>query len=1405
MRVFISYGRQDALDFARGLAKRLRVEGFDTWLDKDNGIAPGDRFDLQIELGIRNSDVLMAILSPWSARDSSFCRNEILFAQAHKLPVVPIRIADVDPPIQIYSVQYIDIKSEGDAALDRVMEVLRHLEEHGSVPAALPDSPSLPFSSWLDAEHEDISGDLAEHGGRFHGREWLFEQIGAWIDEHTSRLLLLTAPPGYGKSALCAQMTTRFDVYGIHFCRATRTRSCKPAHWVIGLIRQLAGQLEPYREEIADRGAPDPSDPRSLFRDWVADPLNRCRERLRDTAPKLFVIDGLDEAVAVGGQQMADVILECIPYLPDWLRILVTCRPDDSLQARFRTEGVVCLTLTQDDPQNLDDLESYLRTTLSQAGRVEETAQDVQDLVRDLRAEAAGNFLFAAVSLEALSDPDPAYRLSPSELGGLPGKLNGLYHLMFRKRFPDIEMYESTIAPVLDCLASAKGPLPADIMGTICGLNARTVRRGLRPLSQFLVSGTDGLSFFHKSVVEWLADERASAEFAADLEEGWARLGRYCLQQHAEGAEGMSPYALKYLLSYVAEDRNERDSGAVLADPEFLLRFVRELGVGDLLHDLTLIRSHASDVEAISGALRLAGHILFGDPNQLPVQLAARLWSFDSPLISDMLARVNDLTTDRLRPISSPLAKPDSHLLFMLRPHAAGLAWCRIDPGRNRFITVGMDGELKIWDAGTGTQVAETQIPLTGPVASQPIMSNDGNAVAVNCGDRIVVWNIPDGRCIGEAILAEPSPGILALCTPNSGPRGRPLRVQRRSHGANVLWLDESFTHATALIRNGRNNEPYSLRSSYMAVWDLQARTTPAVRRNMPHGASLFHLNTTCTHAAYDIDSETIRIRELADGRTVRHIHLEKGIKAIEALHFDRRKLRIAFADGEIHTFGMERAADEPPDGYLTPIVTGRLYDGHLFVKGITEPGSSQPGPLRLLEPESGATVLDIDGLHGTPVLRTKRGYVVSRHGNDLVMYDTASGREVRRLEGHVALISSVSATTDLKHVLTGAEDDTVRMWDLDAAPDSRWEAAGDSPAEQSLFMLGDSGRVLQSLGGSLRIWDLASARITGTATGHDGFIRAFDLSKDGRQLATGSDQGDVLIWDTQTLTPVRTIRARGPRVEGLRFLENGDKLAVVASKGRVTVWDVAREEQVSRIDVGGYTSLAAAEKQNPGRLAMADASHAIMILERLVDPRIVRCAVHSDTVFCLAFDTSGSRLVSASIDGSLCVWNASDGTLEWTIEWSPDVPVPLRLLDAAQRRGGAVAKARARRRYRGFLESSPDDNFFVLTPDGMRLLIPTGTHSLEVWSLETGALLYQLTGHTGKISAILPTADAKRAITVSYDGSICHWDLEAAALLDRFSTDSPLTTAVIDPIGRFVAAADIAGRLHIMVVPRPH
>ena len=113
-RLFMSYGRKDAVQLALRLLQDLPAHGYEPWQDTRE-LRPGPSWEQQIEGAIQASKVFLALLSPHSVRrqkadrpvnpdaeavqiDDSVCLDEIAFARYfERVPIVPAMVAPCRP------------------------------------------------------------------------------------------------------------------------------------------------------------------------------------------------------------------------------------------------------------------------------------------------------------------------------------------------------------------------------------------------------------------------------------------------------------------------------------------------------------------------------------------------------------------------------------------------------------------------------------------------------------------------------------------------------------------------------------------------------------------------------------------------------------------------------------------------------------------------------------------------------------------------------------------------------------------------------------------------------------------------------------------------------------------------------------------------------------------------------------------------------------------------------------------------------------------------------------------------------------------------------------------------------------------------------------------------------------
>jgi hypothetical protein len=101
------------------------------------------------------------------------------------------------------------------------------------------------------------------------------------------------------------------------------------------------------------------------------------------------------------------------------------------------------------------------------------------------------------------------------------------------------------------------------------------------------------------------------------------------------------------------------------------------------------------------------------------------------------------------------------------------------------------------------------------------------------------------------------------------------------------------------------------------------------------------------------------------------------------------------------------------------------------------------------------------------------------REPGEVRLWDVATGREIRRFDGHAWQVSSAAFSADCRTLATGSADRTIRLWEV---------------------MTGKERRVFR---------------------GHDGGISSVSFSRDGGRLASASSDGTVLVWNL-TDAPIR-------------------------------------------------------------------------------------------------------------------------------------------------------------------------------------------------------------------------------------------------------------------------------------------
>ena len=123
---------------------------------------------------------------------------------------------------------------------------------------------------------------------------------------------------------------------------------------------------------------------------------------------------------------------------------------------------------------------------------------------------------------------------------------------------------------------------------------------------------------------------------------------------------------------------------------------------------------------------------------------------------------------------------------------------------------------------------------------------------------------------------------------------------------------------------------------------------------------------------------------------------------------------------------------------------------------------------------------------------------------------------------------------------------------------------------------------------GTIRHWDLATRKIAAeTSTDRDVPVAGIAFSPDGRLMATAGRMGALRLWDASTGQPLGDPLLTGP-LAGLAFSPDGTVLATAGRDGVVRLWDAWRPEPACALVRAAVSRDQVARTAPPGWAASA-------------------------------------------------------------------------------------------------------------------------------------------------------------------------------------------------------------------------
>lgn len=338
-------------------------------------------------------------------------------------------------------------------------------------------------------------------------------------------------------------------------------------------------------------------------------------------------------------------------------------------------------------------------------------------------------------------------------------------------------------------------------------------------------------------------------------------------------------------------------------------------------------------------------------------------------------------------------------------------------------------------------------------------------------------------------------------------------------------------------------------------------------------------------------------------------------------------------------------------------------------------------------------------------------------------------GNTLKVLRGHSDIVTYAAYSPDGKFIASASRDCTIRIWNAKTGDSIRTLFGHSSTVNHVAFNPNSKRIASASSDNTVRIWDVNTGTCLDTLKGHRDRVNSVSYNSSGSRIVTSSNDKNVLIWNVNTGKPTDSLHINNAGgINSASFNTDGNLILISSRDGLIRIWNPAHNKT--------DTSINRSDKDWPTYMA-----------QKMI-PDTTVLSGHKDGVSHAAFNTYGNKIASASLDGTIRIWDEEHD--KWLNHKVPTFSIIAKVTSAS---------------------FSPDGKYFALGDNGGNLFLRDA---------QTGSLIKQIyydrlgyTGHSNLVNSVVFCSDGKTVLSASRDNTLRLWDMETGNCIKLFKGSS--------------------------------
>lgn len=280
-----------------------------------------------------------------------------------------------------------------------------------------------------------------------------------------------------------------------------------------------------------------------------------------------------------------------------------------------------------------------------------------------------------------------------------------------------------------------------------------------------------------------------------------------------------------------------------------------------------------------------------------------------------------------------------------------------------------------------------------------------------------------------------------------------------------------------------------------------------------------------------------------------------------------------------------------------------------------------------------------------------------------------------------------------------------------------------------------------------------AASHQTTILYGHQEPVNNVTYSKDGRLLASFSQENVAMMWDAITgklLWEFEYERGVFAPYNSVAFSPDGEYVAIPFRRG-IFLLDSQTGQLRRMLHTSDQNSMisSVAFSQNGRTLIAGSQDYKVRIWNVRNSNEVLRFEGHKNRIVSVAISPNGELAASASYDHTVIIWNVKKKQEIQTLK------------------GHSVA----------------------FSPDGNMLAISSENNIIKTFDIYSGKELQTYNGHKGIVYSAKFSPDGKKIVSASEDKTIKIWDVMTGKELQSYVNSSPIRYAEFSPDGKHIVS----------------